>query len=220
MTRRPNWPLGRLGDDAQRAALGVAAEQRALRALQHLDALDVEQRCVQALLAAEIDAVDVDADALLAGRLVGVERDDAANAHGQRRLARLEGGHAQARDGAVAEIEQALDVAVLRAAGAGNGMMATGVCWRLVSRLVAVMMMSESPLPASSVAAPATPAGRRGLPRSGSRALVSSQRAAVPGHRPWILRRGRAGAGFVGPRLFSERGLQFYIQCNDMLLKV
>ena len=63
--------------------------------LQHLDALDVEQGRVEAVLAAEIDAVDIDADALFAGGLVGVERHDAANADGQRGLARFEGGDAQ-----------------------------------------------------------------------------------------------------------------------------
>ena len=95
-----------------RAAFGVAAEQRALRPAQHLDALDVEQGGVEALLAAEIDAVDIDADALVARGLVGVERHDAADADGQRRLARFEGRDAQRRHGAVGEIGKALDVAV------------------------------------------------------------------------------------------------------------
>jgi hypothetical protein len=65
-----------------------------LWALQHLDPLHIEQRRVQPVLPAEIDAVDVDADALLTRRLVGVQRHDAANADGQRALARLEGGDA------------------------------------------------------------------------------------------------------------------------------
>ena len=51
-TRPPNTPARRaLRDDAERAAFGVAAEQRALRALEHLDPLDVEQRGVEAVLA-------------------------------------------------------------------------------------------------------------------------------------------------------------------------
>jgi hypothetical protein len=100
-------------NEAERAAFGVAAEQGALRALEHFDALHVEQRGVEAVLAAHVDAVDVDAHALFARRLVGVERHDAANADGQRRLARFEGGDAQAGDAAVGQIEQALDVAVL-----------------------------------------------------------------------------------------------------------
>ena len=102
------------GDDVERAAFGIAPEQGALRTLQHLDARDVEQSRVQAVLAAEIDAVDIDADALLAGRLVGVERHDAADADGERGLARLEGGNAQAGHGAVGEVVEALDVTVLQ----------------------------------------------------------------------------------------------------------
>jgi len=90
-----------LGDDAERAAFGVATEQGALRPLQDFDPLDVEQGGVEAVLATEIDAVDIDADALLARRLVGIERNDAADTDRQRRLARLEGGDAKARDGAV-----------------------------------------------------------------------------------------------------------------------
>ncbi len=103
----------RLGDDAHRTAFGVAPEQRALRPAQHLDPLDVEQRGVEALLAAEIDAVDIDADALVARGLVGVERHDPADADGQRRLARFERRHAQARHAAVGEVVEALDVTVL-----------------------------------------------------------------------------------------------------------
>nr|ART40412.1 K711 [uncultured bacterium] len=102
----------RLGDDAQRAAFGVAAEQSALRSAQHLDALHIEQRRVQALLAAQIDAVDIDADALITRGLVGVERHDAANADGQRGLARLEGRDAQRGHGAVGQVHQALDMPV------------------------------------------------------------------------------------------------------------
>ena len=89
------------GDDAQRAAFGIATEQGALRPLQDFDPLDVEQCRVEAVLATEIDAVDVDADALLARRLVGIERNDPADPDRQRRLARLEGGDAKARDRAV-----------------------------------------------------------------------------------------------------------------------
>lgn len=71
-------------DDAERAAGRIAAEQRALRPLQHLDPFDVEQGRAQTLRAAEIDAVNIDADARVAAGLVGVERHDAANADGQR----------------------------------------------------------------------------------------------------------------------------------------
>ena len=85
---------GRAGDEAQRAAFGVAAEQRALRTLEHLDPLDIEQRGVEALRLADGDAVDVDADARIARGLVLVVGHDAADADGQRRLARLERGDA------------------------------------------------------------------------------------------------------------------------------
>ena len=95
-----------------RAAFGVAAEQRALRSFQHFDALDVEQGGVEAVLAAEIDAVEIDADALFARGLVGVVRHDAANADRHGRLARFKRRDAQARNRAVGEVEQALDVAI------------------------------------------------------------------------------------------------------------
>jgi len=103
---------GCLRDDRQRAAFGVAAEQGALRTLENFDTLDIEQRGVEAMLTAEIDAVDVDADALFARRLVGVERHDAADADGQRRLAGFKGGNAQRGNAAVGEIEQALHLAL------------------------------------------------------------------------------------------------------------
>ena len=102
-----------LGDDREGAAFRVAAEQRALRTLQHFDALGIEQRSVQTVLTAEIDAVNIDADALLACGLIGVERNDAANTDGQRGLARFEGGDAERRNAAIGKIEQALDVTVL-----------------------------------------------------------------------------------------------------------
>src|SRR6478735_3734359 len=76
-----------LGDDAQRAAFGVASEQSALRTAENFDAFKVEQGGIQALLAAKVNAIDVDAYALVAGGLVGVERNDTADADGQSGLA-------------------------------------------------------------------------------------------------------------------------------------
>ena len=73
-----------VGDDADRAAFGIAPEQRTLRPAQHFDALYIEQPSVETLLATEVNAIDIDTDALVARRLVGVGRDDAANADGQR----------------------------------------------------------------------------------------------------------------------------------------
>mgnify|MGYP003339863177 CR=1 FL=1 len=73
-----------------------------------------------ALLAAEINAVDIDANALVAGSLVCVEGNDAADAHGQRRLARLEGGDAQRRDGAILKAQQAAGVRIFQILRADN----------------------------------------------------------------------------------------------------
>ncbi len=108
----PNYSSRRPGDDADRAAFGIAAEQSALRAAQHFDPVDVEQRRVEALRAGKIDAIDIDADGNVAGGLVLVERNDSANTDGQRRLARFEGRDAKARDRAVAKVQQAVGMAV------------------------------------------------------------------------------------------------------------
>jgi DNA-binding transcriptional MerR regulator len=89
------------------------ARLRCMELVLELDALDVEQPGVQAMLATEINAVDIDADTLFARRLVGVERNDAADADRQRGLARFERRNTQAGDRAVGEVVQALDVAVL-----------------------------------------------------------------------------------------------------------
>ena len=102
-----------LGDERQRAAFGVAAEQRALRTLQHFDPLDVEQSGVQALRLTERHAVDIDANATIACRLVLIVGHDAANTDRQRRLACLERRDAQRRDRSVGQVEQAEDMAIL-----------------------------------------------------------------------------------------------------------
>jgi hypothetical protein len=52
-----------LGHVLDRAADGVAAVQRALRAAQHFDALDVEHVEHRALRAIDVDVVDIEADA-------------------------------------------------------------------------------------------------------------------------------------------------------------
>jgi hypothetical protein len=104
---------GRLEHHRQRAAFGVPAEQGALRPLEHFDALDVIEAGVQAMLTAEVDTIEIDADALFARGLVGVVGNDAANTDRQRRLARFEGGNAQRRNRAVGQVHQALDVALL-----------------------------------------------------------------------------------------------------------
>lgn len=102
----------RLGDDADGAALRVPAEEGALRTPQDLDALKVEEGGVQALRAGHVDAVDVDAHALVPGGLVGVEGNDPPDADDQRRLAGLEGSDSQRGNGAVRKADQVPGVPV------------------------------------------------------------------------------------------------------------
>ena len=83
-----------------------------MRTAQNFNALQVEKGGVQALGTGHIDAVDIDADALVTGCLVGVEGHDAANADNEGRLAGFEGGDAQGRNGAVLEADQAAGVTV------------------------------------------------------------------------------------------------------------
>lgn len=70
----PKIAGGGLGDDAHRTALAVATEERALRALQHLDALDIEHGHTETLRAAEEHAIHIDTDAGITGGLVGIHR--------------------------------------------------------------------------------------------------------------------------------------------------
>jgi len=57
--------------------------------------------------AVQIHAVDIDADALIAGGLVAIGQDaDAANIHDQRAVTRIERRNLQRRDGAIAQIDQ------------------------------------------------------------------------------------------------------------------
>ena len=101
--------------DAHGAALGIAAEQRALRTFQHFDIGDFEECCTQCLRAPEVDAVDIDADALVARGLVAVRQHaDAADVDDQRARTREERGDAQAGDRTVAQVDQRLDMAVLQ----------------------------------------------------------------------------------------------------------
>ena len=75
--------IGPPGDQADRAADRVAALERALRAAQDLDPLEVEQVEVRAGQRRIIDVVDIDADAGLEGR-VEVELADAADRRADR----------------------------------------------------------------------------------------------------------------------------------------
>ena len=70
---------GPVGDDVDRAARGVAPEQRALRALEHLDALDVDEGRLGAGAARGVHAIDVDRHGRVGadGPVVGLHAADA-----------------------------------------------------------------------------------------------------------------------------------------------
>ena len=68
-----------LGVDQDRAARGVAAIERSLRPLEHLDAVDRGQVHVQDLRGELVKVVDEDRDVVLVG--AGVDRGDAADRH-------------------------------------------------------------------------------------------------------------------------------------------
>ncbi|MNX63295.1 hypothetical protein D3C86_942890 [compost metagenome] len=83
------------GDDVDHAGRGVLAEQGGLRALQHLDALDLAEVAQGHAVAGAIDAVDHDADRAFQPRIVA-HRADAADAGRGEGLVRGR-GHDQAR---------------------------------------------------------------------------------------------------------------------------
>ena len=89
---------GLVGDDVDRAASGVAAEQGALRSAQDLDALHVEQVGRAAGRTGSIDAVDIDADRLVDGDQA-VRRALAADEHGRRTGLRDGAGEREVRGG-------------------------------------------------------------------------------------------------------------------------
>ncbi len=102
-----------LGGDVERAALGIAPEQRALRSLEHFDAVQVVKGGVQTLRTAEIDAVDIDADTGFTRRLVGVRHHaDAADVQDQVERTRGVGRDGQAGRPAGDQVGQRLDVAI------------------------------------------------------------------------------------------------------------
>src|SRR5690606_5610624 len=80
---------GRTGDEVDGAAFGVAAEQRALRAAQHFDALDVDHVHDAALSFAEIHVVEIQTDRRI---------------HPDRRLARHRAADAYGRDAGGARV--------------------------------------------------------------------------------------------------------------------
>jgi hypothetical protein len=100
-----------VGDDGDRACGAVAAEQRALRAFQHFDALQVDEVHQRAAGLAGVDAVHVNADR---GVRADAEIARLHTAYAEHRLRRLGGVHLQAGQvaGQVAEIPgpQVLDV--------------------------------------------------------------------------------------------------------------
>ena len=95
------------GHNADRAAFGITPKERALWPLQDLDIFDVVEGGTQALRAAHIDTVDIDADALVACRLVTVRQDaNAADIHDQRARTREEWSHLQGRNSTVSKIDE------------------------------------------------------------------------------------------------------------------
>jgi len=109
---------GLLGDDVDGAAFGVAAKQGALGTLQDFNAFNVIEGRAETLGTAQINAIDIDADALVAGGLVTVgQNPNAADVHDQSAGAGEEGRNLQGRDGTVAEVDQGGDVAVLKGLG-------------------------------------------------------------------------------------------------------
>ncbi len=95
LARHARVERGGGGDDVDDARRGVLAEQGRLRALQHLDALDLAQIAQGRAVAGAIDAVDHDADRAFDARIVA-HRADAADAGGGEGLVRGR-GHDQAR---------------------------------------------------------------------------------------------------------------------------
>ena len=101
--------IGRLaGGDVERTGNRVLAEQRALRAAQHLDALDAEKALRVGFGAAGVDAVDVHAHARVVAR-VAREVADAAQAHAAAQ--RAIGGAAGQAGRQLRQVEQVLDAA-------------------------------------------------------------------------------------------------------------
>jgi hypothetical protein len=69
-----------LGDQTQRAALGILAEQRALRAAQYFDALEIVQFERERILAPVVHVVDVDGDGVFIRDIGAVRVDESAHA--------------------------------------------------------------------------------------------------------------------------------------------
>ena len=108
------------GDQADRAADRVAALERALRAAQDLDPLEIEQVEIGAGQRRIIDVVDIDADAGLVGR-AEIELADAADRGADRGAeggALLAQGHVR---GLVGDLDEAVLAALLEQLGRNRG---------------------------------------------------------------------------------------------------
>src|SRR3546814_4390972 len=89
---REGAEFGPLGDDVDQPAGRVAAEERALRPAQHLDALAIAKLGQADARPAAIDAVDEQADRAFEPRILA-DRADAADARGDIDLARRSAEH-------------------------------------------------------------------------------------------------------------------------------
>ena len=78
-----------------------------MRPFQHLNPFDIKEAGIQTMLAAEINAININADTLFARRLIGIIRNDTTHADGQRGLARFKGRNAQRGDTAITQIQKA-----------------------------------------------------------------------------------------------------------------
>ena len=107
--------------DAERAAHRVAAEDRALRTAQHLDALDVEHFRAEALRATQINPIHVNTHHRVAADLAGVRRHDAAHADHQGRRAAIGRCHAKRRNRTAHEIMNVGQPPRLQILAAQNG---------------------------------------------------------------------------------------------------
>ncbi len=111
------------GDEAQGAADRVLAVERALRAAQHLDPLQVEQVELGASDAAVIDAVDIDADRRVEGlqrvRLTDAANEDVGGVGGAAALDDVEVRHRALQAGRVGRLD-AVEAALREGADRGR----------------------------------------------------------------------------------------------------
>src|SRR3546814_8117194 len=105
-----------LAPDRNRTAGRIAAEQRALRSLQHFDAVDRAERLCEAVPGREVDAVEIRRHARLGGRNENVGADAAQVAQ----VVAAQVGDSQPRHGG-RQITDVLDAARIELIGVERG---------------------------------------------------------------------------------------------------